>query len=225
MFVYIPNLFATVVEQQSARHLFSLRVNPGDVLTATDLAGSLANIKILKYNKDTMEVEFEMLEKTLKKLPKPDKVLIQALIDKNYIDKLLEVVPLANIGEVYFYPSKRSNLSELSLDRFTKILIRSAEQSEKTWLTKLKLLDLGEAKEMIQSLKPVVMEFNPESGNSQNKSSLLSNSSDNLSVLVGPEGGWEEFELTQFKKFGLEFGSLPNGVLPAWIAGYSWFAK
>jgi 16S rRNA U1498 N3-methylase RsmE len=139
------------------------------------------------------------------------------LIDKHYIEKLLEVAPLANIQHIYFYPSARSNLTRLSLDRFVGILTRASELAEKAWRPDVTLLDPTQGQDLIQKVRPVVMEFDP--------TQTLSSDIENSAVLVGPEGGWTADELAWFKQLGLTFGSLANGVLPAWIAGYSWFAK
>ena len=45
----------------------------------------------------------------------------------------------------------------------------------------------------------------------------------NDSCLVGPEGGWSERELAEFKKLDLEFVSLGTTIFPAWLAGFRYF--
>ena len=46
----------------------------------------------------------------------------------------------------------------------------------------------------------------------------------NNSCLVGPEGGWNERELIEFRNLDLEFVSLGTTIFPAWLAGFRYFA-
>lgn len=219
MFFYIPDLNQTRLEKPQTDHFFSMRVKSLDVLKASNLKGLVAKIKVLDINKKQKTLEYEILEQKQEKTPKP-KILYQAILDKIYLEKLVEILPLARVNKLCLFASDYSQKNEIKISRLEKILIRSCQQSENPFLPKIELLDTLEVSNSLDPSKHIVLDKNLDFNFLDLKKELDPFS---LTPLVGPEGGWSKAELLLFKEKKLKFVNLIGGVYPAWIAGAVYF--
>lgn len=219
MFFYIPDLNQSKLEKPQTDHFFSMRVRFGQVLTASNLAGDIAKIKINKLDRKDRTLEYKVLSKVKKQKP-PKKSLYQAILDKNYLEKLVEILPLAEVNQLYLFYSEFSLKNKIKLDRLNKILIRSCEQAENPFLPKIQILDTLQIFNCLDPKKQIVLEKNPNFYFRDFKK--LSNPTD-LSPLVGPEGGWSKAEIQAFKEKNLKLLSLKGIVYPSWLAGGIYF--
>jgi RsmE family RNA methyltransferase len=194
-----------------------MRVRPGDRLTTTDLKGLKRIIKIIEVDKRSRSIKFNTIETTRHERPNDKNILFQAVTDKVYLEKLVEIAPHANIDTVYLFSSDRSPISNHSLERLQRIMARSCEQAQKIFMPTIYEISFEKVQKSLIEYMPTVLELdikNPQP-DLENKKALL----------VGPEGGWSKEEINRFKEIGLPFGSLGDVVYPAWLAGYTWFAK
>ena len=218
MYFYLPQLGIKKLPYPASSHLASMRVQTGDVIFATDLNGKKAKLKIVDFNKKKKEYKFEKIDLEYILPVKEKKVLIQSITDKNYIDKMLEVVPLAGITDVVLFVSDFSPRQNLNKERLEKIIIRSCEQAELIYKPSLTFSE-NSLEEIVKKYYPVILDSNIVQDEDKNREK-----DDFNSVLVGCEGGWSERELDICKKYNLQFQSLGGVVYPAWIAGYTWFS-
>jgi 16S rRNA (uracil1498-N3)-methyltransferase len=210
---YVPDLSSQTVQAEAASHFISMRVKPGEIVPVTDLQGRTGQIKIKQIHKHDHFVDFELIESSLVPPPTP-KILIQAIPDKQYLDKFMEVAPLAGVTQIYFFFSDYSADYQINPERLERICVRSCEQAELAYKPRFSFLKLGEIEEVLASLKPVVL--HTQATETQSEVSLNC-------CLVGPEGGWSQKEIENFKQIGLPLVSLGQTVWPAWLAGFSWF--
>jgi len=214
MYFFDSNLNGQITPPNS-QHLISCRINIGDIIKISNFQGTVLEVKISKFEKSQNIFEYEILNQ--RTFPKPTpKILFQAMISKVYLEKLFEVLPIIGITKIYLFESQFSPKHNLSLSRLQAILTRSLEQSENPFYPENIYLKKSEIKGLLTTHKPVLL-------NQINQKTELKISNSN-SVLVGPEGGFSDQELTEFTQLGLTQISLGDKVFPAWLAGYTYFS-
>ena len=143
--------------------------------------------------------------------------MFQAVTDKVYLEKLVEIAPHANIDTIYLFSSDRSPVSNYILERLQRILARSCEQAQKVFMPVIREIETADIDKLLLKYKPTVLELETKS------TEIISNIQNTL--IVGPEGGWTLEEIQKFKTLHLPFHSFGDVVYPAWLAGYTWFTK
>jgi 16S rRNA (uracil1498-N3)-methyltransferase len=216
MLFFVSQPSQKLIKNAEINHFKSMRTKVGDIVHTTDLQGGKARIKIKEINVNYSELRFEVLESSHNLKPKI-KILIQAITDKVYLEKLCEIATLAGITEIKLFFSDRSIKQNVQIERLNKILIRACEQSETLFLPELKVIDKIEFSKIITEVKPDVLAC--YLGNEK----LIDGKISNSSCIIGPEGGWSEKELEYFKSQNLEFVSLGRSIFPAWLAGFRYF--
>jgi RsmE family RNA methyltransferase len=214
MYFYIPDLEKSILTFPHSAHFLSMRVKENDSYKATDLKGNTAEIIIKSVDKKNKSIKIQKISnQTVKN--KLKHTLIQAIPDKVYLDKLVEILPLSQVKNCYFFWSDRSVKYTINWERLENILIRSCEQSQIEFKPELKVIDLEE----FLRLQPIIMEC-------QNLSSISIHQAKQVihvngkAIAVGPEGGWSQQELKKFKDTGLDFVHIDELILPSWLAGF-----
>ncbi len=170
-----------IIKTDEINHFKSMRVKVDEIISATDLKGTKAKIKILEINKNYSELKFEVLvlnnshinntvipgsirnpltdESTITTTEnsKPSKTIFQAITDKTYLEKLCEIAPLAGIATINLFFSDRSIKQNVQIERLNKILIRACEQSETLFLPELKVIEKKELTKIMKESKPCVL--------------------------------------------------------------------
>jgi 16S rRNA (uracil1498-N3)-methyltransferase len=221
MYFYLPTESFSEISTIYADHFVSMRVKPGHIVRTTDLNGTLREIKITEIDKKANLIKFQIINSIIISKKKSQNILIQAITDKIYLEKLIEIAPHANIDIIYLFHSERSPIGSVSMDRLERILLRSCEQAEKAYKPKIKIIDKLSFLEKIDSYKPVVLEI----PNDINVNIFKLEKNNIWTILVGPEGGWSANELSLFENKKLAFDSLGSTVYPSWLAGYTWFIR
>lgn len=219
MFFFIPDLKKQKAEQEEAAHLISMRVKENEVIKITDLKGNFQTVKVTKTDKKTKQVEWAILD-SKRQNNENKKVLFQAITDKIYLEKMMEILPLAGISKIYLFESDNSIKNQNpNLARLDKIVIRSLEQSEQVHKPELKIIAKNELETLIKEQNPVVLDCYLQEGETKSNQTLTH------SALVGPEGGWSNEERKMFQKYKLQPVSLGQTILPAWVAGYTYLVS
>jgi RsmE family RNA methyltransferase len=216
MYFYLPQIPSKSLSGEASEHMWSMRVQVGDKLEVSDLQGTHGQIIITKTDKKTRVITFDFLSHTPKKPHQIKRVLFQALTDKNYLEKLVELLPHAQIDILYLFKSERTPAGSYSPDRLQKILLRSCEQSQTLWLPQIIELNQTQLQEKLTTYKPYILDTHKPGEPKIHQDSITS-------CLVGPEGGWSPQELQNFENLNLKYSDLGTTVYPAWLAGYSWF--
>ncbi len=196
-------------------HIKVIRPKPGSVLKLTDLNGTIYTITVDDYDFKKASGKYTINDSKVIQKPNP-KILIQSIVDKAYLEKLFEILPIPLITKVVLVYSYFSPSQKINMDRLNLILKRSCEQCENPYLPEIILESLPLTEYIYKnSIRPTVLEL-------PSKNSQTINTKTNL-VLVGPEGGFSKEESDLFQKLKLPFYSIKSNVLPSWIAGYSYF--
>ncbi len=151
---------------------------------------------------DKKQASLKEISKKSSTLQDRELTLALAIIKKENFELVLE--KCTEIGVTKFMPivSERSIQKVFNTDRLKKILIEATEQSG--WGRVPELLEVSQLTEIL-SPKIIVLD--------QTGQSVLPSQVE--TILIGPEGGWSESELAQFKSAGSKLWSLKTGVLRA----------
>lgn len=224
MLFFTPNI-NRAIEGEYTNHFFSMRAKKGDVVKISDLQGNLAITKLDNLDKKSLKIT-HTVQKKFNPMSFKQKILIQAITDKIYLEKIMEIAPIAKITDIWLFFGDYSIQKNIPVARLEQILIRSCCQSETVRMPKIKILNKLEFEKKLFDYKPVVLE-----GGVKNREFIkddlvsIQNTNDIESILVGPEGGWSQAEKLSFEKNKLNYFSLGETVFPAWLAGYSYFVS
>ncbi len=220
MFLYISDLSKREVSGEESAHWWSLRPKVGQMYTITDLQGSKAVVEIQEVQKTNQRISFH-IQSITKLPPKPPRILFQAITDKIYLDKMVEVLGVLGVEQIYLFEAQNSIKLTPNITRLQKIILRSNEQSQQVWGTRLDIINTNQLWSQAQHIRPVVLELSSKSiSKPQN-----SESTSKYSVLIGPEGGWSGSEVNTFNQHNLNFYSLGEAVYPSWLSGFVYFSR
>jgi len=183
-----------------------LKLKVGEFVLIFDGQGREAKSQLKEIGKDF--VELEILEERLK-TEKGNRVrLCQALLKKENFELVVQKVTEAGVAEIIPIVTERTVKLGLKEERLKKIAIEASEQSGRVSLPILSpTLNLKEAIEKFcQAGK--CLAFDGEGGE-------LGGNFEELTIFVGPEGGWSEGEKALFQSFGVKFVSLGSLTLRA----------
>ena len=206
-------------------HLISTRIQSDQVFNITNLQGSRWQVKLIRIDKKFRTahislIEFEYIKRSIA-YPRINNTLIQAQIDKSYLEKMFEILPFSLFDKVVLFRSQYSPKQEINLDRLDKILTRSLEQSEQVYKPEIIISQ--------DSLNQLILNCTKDNKLSLVLSTQLTKSSidntnttanvktfDNEVVWIGPEGGWSQAELNLFNE-QFRYINLGATIYPAWL--------
>lgn len=206
-------------EDISYQCIHVLRYQNGKIVRCVDLNGivGLCAIRIDKENvfayvKEILNNDSEMKIKV---------TLIQALIRKERWEYLIQKATELGVYRIVPIELKRNivhwdkNDSKNKHDRYQKIMIEAAEQSKRSFIPKLETIirisDLDQYKSDIN-----LVAYENES-NTHIRECIKNNQS--VTIVCGPEGGFEESEINLLNSLGFISISLGNRILRAETAG------
>ena len=204
------------METPYSAHMLSMRLRYKDKVVVTDLQGNWARVSIGEVDKKHKLVKYHLRKRGYVENTNRG-VLIQAVPDKLYLEKLVEVAALQGMQKIYFYYSERSVRQKIKEDRLQRIILRACELSEHYWAPQIEFVEENTVDELLRDLQPVVLE--------QAQEGRLTASEPSEAILVGPEGGWSRSEIEHFQELGLHFASMGDTVYPAWLAGFAYFER
>jgi len=199
-------------------HIKSHRIAPNQNFNATDFNGNIYTCKLIFIDKKREEIKYEILSRDAKS-SKLNHTLIQAIPDKLYLDKLIEVSTLAGYKKIMLFESSFSPKYSLNLDRIAKISIQAALLAELSFAPQIELVDLNNIsrQKMIMENSLVLSQHGVLNQNTGTSPSSEKN------IWVGPEGGWSELENKFFEENRIELVCLGSDIIyPAWLAGSVW---
>lgn len=205
-----------------AKHAVTVRrMAVGEAIAISDGAGIKIRGKVVKLNKDSLEMSVDNLESL--PTPKVQLHLVQALAKADRDELAVQACTELGIFGVTPWQSERS-ISIWKEEKKTKgqlrwqtIATEAAKQSLRAFVPVVgKVLS---SQELVQTLAGFdqVLVLDPESKASITQVQLPSSGS--IAVVVGPEGGISPVELAAFSDAGFELVHLGEGVLRTSTAG------
>jgi RsmE family RNA methyltransferase len=198
-------------------HLISTRIQPDQIINITDLQGSRWQVKLVHIDKKAHTarvslIEYEYIKQSIA-YPAINNTLMQAQIDKAYLEKMFEVLPFSCFDRVVLFGSQYSPKQSINMERLDKILTRSLEQSQRIYKPEIILEEstLSQLTESKYSKNRTNLVLDTQSSQKINRGEL-----NNATVWIGPEGGWSPTEL---ESFGNQYQriNLGNIIYPAWL--------
>lgn len=203
------------------------RLEKGDEIILLDNSGFQYRSRVDLLSKD--EGVFEVLEMTKNSVKQSREIFLYvSMIKKDNFEWILEKG--TEIGVTHFIPiiSGRSVKTNFNHERGLKIVKEASEQSGRGTLPELRqIISLDEALNEIQKEKIPAVAFHLEEGLMETAEFIaqkLKNSADasgkgqvttKIAIFIGPEGGWSDTEIEQFKKRDVNILSLGDATLRA----------
>jgi 16S rRNA (uracil1498-N3)-methyltransferase len=196
-----------VVNENDSRHILkSYRKGIGDILNFTNGNGLLAECKIIEKGKK-IKVKIVKLSKR-----KPDKVSIHIAISplKNpsrfewFVEKATEI----GIKEITPIITKYSEKKKVNHERLERISISSLKQSNQ--LFKPKINNIEKFSNFLNNNGNQMIMANLKTKNILEKKSISSNQ---VCLIIGPEGGFSDDEIQEAKNKNITEISLGNNRL------------
>jgi 16S rRNA (uracil1498-N3)-methyltransferase len=182
---------------QESKHLqLVMRKKLNDRVEVVNGKGYLAQAKITYINKKetTLLIEDVFFEKeNLQKI-----ILIQAVLQPNRLDILIEKITELGVDEIWLYKSQNSikdiQFSENRLNRIKTLLISAIKQSGRLYLPKIRIFDslINIKKDDIKNNNKIY--FGDIYKNTNRLDYLLHNNRDDIYMIIGCEKGFSEEE-------------------------------
>jgi 16S rRNA (uracil1498-N3)-methyltransferase len=196
-----------------------LRYQSGKIVRCVDLNGVVGLCSIRINNEDVYAYVKEILNNDSEMKIKV--TLIQALIRKERWEFLIQKATELGVYRIVPIELKRNivhwdkNESRNKHDRYQKIMIEAAEQSKRTIIPKLETII------RINELEQYKSEINLVAYENESHIHLREciNSKRSITIICGPEGGFEESEINYLNSQGFKSVSLGKRILRAETAG------
>lgn len=194
----------------------SLRSKVGDIITLCDNNGVDHECQIKSISKNSVEVnvinsvlcnnEPSVFVTLYQALPKADKM---DLIVKKCVELgICEIVPVITKRCI---PSFDNKSFEKKKQRLQKISTEAAKQSKRGKIPKiLDLISLDDAIKEIKSFDASLLLYE---GGGDSIKNLISKNVNKIAIFVGPEGGFEDFEVKNIINSGAKLTSLGPRIL------------
>lgn len=154
--------------------------------------------------------------------PKREIILFQSLIKKDKMEWVVQKATELGVSKIVPVISKRSEKKDINLERLNKIILEAVEQCGRRDLPQLfSPIDFSKIWEIDTGL--VLL----GDGSGQNLGELFRKNEKNfrmISIIIGPEGGFEESEIDLAKKNKAEIVSLNNYILRSETATVSFLS-
>jgi len=216
---------AIKVDNEELAHqlLRVFRFGVGDKVIVFDGVGCEYVSEITILTKKDLAVK--LLEKSEFKIPSKKVNLYLALIKKGNFELAAEKCTEVGISGIHPVISERSEKKDINMERLNKIVIEASEQSGRMTVPEVfEPMDLEEAIMQAVSSDARRVIFDPSGlslRDEQSKTGLdchgntLAMTKKEVSVFIGPEGGWSDSELELFKNNNFEIYSLGQNILRA----------
>lgn len=188
--------------------MFSHRLQRGEVISITNLAGKIAEATIEGYDKQSQHYFLSIRNETI--VPPPTGIILfQAILEKHYMDQWAEVIGLCDVAEVILFQADFSQPYIVDVERLMRINQRSLLLSERAYKPIIRLIRQPDLRGLLAEYRPAVLD-----ADGAKKQASLSR------VVIGPEGGFSDRERAMFAELDLLSISLGTHIYPGWIAGF-----
>ena len=206
-----------IIRGRDAEHVQVLRIRPGEDVTICDTQGSDYKCRLVRSDKE--EAEFEVVEVVpCKGEPSVEVTVLCGLPKGDRVDYIIQKSVEAGAHGIVFFQSARSVAKPddpyKKLERWNRISEEAAKQSGRGIIPKVSWApDYGEV--LNTAVHHDLPLFMYETGEREALKDVLdANSSvSSVSILTGPEGGFESFEADLARIAGLHICSMGERIL------------
>ncbi len=195
-----------------------LKSESGDIIEIGLLNSSIGKAKILEISEDSVTLEILSYTEQQEICPKVD--IICALPRPQTLKKVLNTCATMGVRNLYLIRSEKVVKSYfdsplLNEENYNKFLIEGLSQGKRTDLpivsihNKFKVFFENYFEEIRNN--SICLLAHPNSDNYLNKQQL--NNSKDITLAIGPEGGWNNFEINLMEEKGFIKYKLSNNIL------------
>ncbi len=189
------------------RRVFRLRT--GDSAILFDGSGSDHECMIAGFTDGSVSFEVKDVSPS-RYMPQRKVVLYTALVKKDTFEWIVEKATELGVSTIVPVMAERSEKKGLNMDRLNKIAIEAAEQSGRGDIPEIgQVVDLGGATSGGGTSYRIALHTE---GDIIRRVDLRG---DEVSIFIGPEGGWSPKEIEMFHASGIPVVSLGSQVLRA----------
>lgn len=214
-----------VISGSDVNHISKvLRLRPGDLIEILDGNGRAAVASIDTINKKDISLKF-IEEFTPKGEPLLKVTLVQGLSKGEKMDLIVQKATELGVSKVIPMICHRSvvrlegNKSESRQERWQRVAMEAAKQCRRAKIPKVSLPQSMAG--VLEGIPEGTMAIMPWEGENKNtlEHVLSGNKTDNLYIFIGPEGGFEPFEVEQAVSKGISTVTLGSRILRTETAG------
>jgi 16S rRNA (uracil1498-N3)-methyltransferase len=228
-FVSIDNIYGdtAVITGDDVKHIYKvLRLEEGDKVNINNQVGIEYSGEILSIDKK--EVRIKLLEQLELNNESPIEItLFQGLPKSAKMDLIVQKATELGVKEITPVITERvvvkSELSEFSkTERWKRIALEACKQSKRTIIPEINIpIEFNDLVERLKDFDLVVVPYENEEGFGI-KQLARKNIKDikNAAVIIGPEGGFEEEEISILKDRGCHIVTLGRRILRTETAGF-----
>lgn len=153
-------------------------------------------------------------------------ILYQGLAKGSKMDEIIQKGTEVGIKEFYPVATHRSIVKikdikkeESKVERWNSIADEAAKQSKRDFLPKVQnVISFDEMIILLKDEKNIIVPYEDEKANAI-KSKLQAIDDGNIHIIIGPEGGFEPYEIEKLKSIGAEIVTLGPRILRTETAG------
>jgi 16S rRNA (uracil1498-N3)-methyltransferase len=185
-----------------------MRMKKGDRVIICDNECYISEISIHKK-----KVSYKTIRK-LKAIKKRTVTLIQGLINKKKLEQTVKYASMVGISKIVIVPMQKSKFKTTNLDKFIdRLKMISKEASELSQRDDLPIIVFKKnVKELILDHKSILFDL-------EGDRLELDQKLDNLTIIIGPESGLDQYEKEYFISKGAVKKSLGPLTLSSEVAG------
>jgi 16S rRNA (uracil1498-N3)-methyltransferase len=198
----LPNSGSIEITGDEAKHAISaLRIKNGELISVTDGRGGRAEALVTGVNRKTLVIEIENYRLEARSPVKLS--VLQALTKGDRARETIELLTEAGVDQIIPWSAQRciGQWKDESLEKWRIWSREATKQSRRSWIPEISNL---------QSTNEVVAGFSNfdislifhETGEKKLSQVLQDESPSSLLMIIGPEGGISETELSAFKAAG-----------------------
>lgn len=216
-FVGRPVKFAVDITGPDARHIKDvLRLGPGDIIEAVDPEGTISDVEITGLEPGKVSGRVVASYRAGEELP--EVFLFQALPKASKMDDIVRQSTEIGVAGVFPIQTERvvvklePEKAPKKVDRWQKIAVEAAKQSHRTLIPPVSsVLAWGEALKKLKEFDEIIVFWEEERGTLPFE--VLDPSAKTIAIVIGPEGGLSDNEVSDLKDFGAKVVTLGESIL------------
>lgn len=216
------------IEGDDVKHIYKvLRLEIGDKISINDCNGEEFLAQIEEINKK--QVIAKCIEKLELNNESPIEIhLFQGLPKSSKMDLIVQKATELGVKEITPVVTGRvvvkSELGEFKkLDRWNRITLEACKQSKRSLIPKVNIpLEFQELLETIKNMDLAIVPYENEYGYGIKNviADINKNNIKKIAIIIGPEGGFEENEISRLKELGAYIVTLGPRILRTETAGF-----
>ncbi|MBU3160100.1 16S rRNA (uracil(1498)-N(3))-methyltransferase [Clostridium frigoris] len=225
-----------IIEGEDVKHIYKvLRLQVGEMVSVNNSCGteyigeityidkSVVNINLLKENPINNESPVEVY--LFQGMPKSIKM--DLIVQKNTELGVKEITPIITKRvevKIEIMEIKKAKELDKKIVRWNRIALEASKQSKRSLIPVINPpIEFDNLLDKLKAMDLVVVPYENEEGYGMNKlvKEIDKENINKVAIVIGPEGGFEEFEISKLKEIGAKIITLGPRILRTETAGFT----